>query len=382
MARIEQSIEVNVPAHTAYHQLTQFEQYPRFMDDVREVRQLDDTHLHWHTKTGNLDLEWDAEITQQVPDRCIAWRNISGPRYEGKIELNETDPERTRLTVTMECDPKQQLLAQHGDAETMIAQRTEHDLTRFKKFIEKIGRETGEGRGKASDAKPQEEQPAQADGAAVGKTVGRTASERDDAARSGRQQARPGGDGRDQEPQATPRAEQQEADRQPGQQPPSMQPWLPSLLQAWNQPFDMMRRMSEDMDRLMERFIGTPMHGLQAPRGTAASAWAPPVEISQREDRFVVCAELPGVKREHVQVEIKNGRLTIEGERHQEAPHAPQEQRRSERSYGHFYRVIALPSDANTDAASASMHDGLLEITVPVMRSGQHGRRLDIQSPH
>ena len=154
MARIEQSIEINVPVSTAYHQLTQFEQYPRFMEDVEEVRQLDDTHLHWHTKAGNLDMEWDAEITQQVPDRCIAWRNLNGPRYEGRIELRPTDKDRTEVKLTMECDPKQQILAQHGDAQKAIVERTEHDLARFKKFIEKLGKETHDWLGKIKDTEP------------------------------------------------------------------------------------------------------------------------------------------------------------------------------------------------------------------------------------
>lgn len=57
MTKIEQSIEVNVPAHAVYNQLTQFEDYPRFMEDVEEVRQLDDTHLHWHAKMNSHDME-------------------------------------------------------------------------------------------------------------------------------------------------------------------------------------------------------------------------------------------------------------------------------------------------------------------------------------
>ena len=154
MTRIEQSIEVNVPVGTAYRQLTQFEQYPRFMEDVEEVRQVDDTHLHWHTRAGNLDMEWDAEITQQVPDRCIAWRNLNGPRYEGKIELLPKEKDRTEVKLTMECDPKQQVLAQHGDVQKAIADRTEHDLVRFKKLIEKLGKESHDWIGKIKDTEP------------------------------------------------------------------------------------------------------------------------------------------------------------------------------------------------------------------------------------
>lgn len=353
MAKIEHSIEVNVPVGTAYNQLTQFEEYPRFMEDVEEVRQLDDTHLHWHTRTGNLDMQWDAEITQQVPDRCIAWRNINEPRHEGKIELHPIKEDRTKVTLTMEYEPGQQILAQHGDAKSAIAQRTKHDLARFKEFMEKLGSETGAWRGRVSDA-----QPIPPQGAATAEQPAQDAQ-----AESGTQQ--------------------KQGDKWTTR-PPS---WMPNFMQVWDEPLNMMRRMSEDMDHLFDRFIGGPLAGARQRTGAPlqpdapASAWTPPVEIAQRNDRFVVCAELAGVKREDVRVEIKSDRLTIEGDRRREPPHAPQEQRRSERSYGHFYRVIELPPGADPDAASASMHDGMLEITVPVHDNASKGRRIDIQSP-
>ncbi|WP_168798516.1 Hsp20 family protein [Herbaspirillum sp. ST 5-3] len=388
MARIEQTIEVNVPARTAYNQLLRFEQYPRFMDDVKEVRQVDDTHLHWHTRSGNLDMEWDAEITQQVPDRCIAWRNTNGPRYEGKVELQEMQAERTRMTLTMECDPKQQVLAQHGNAETMIAQRAEHDLGRFKKFIEQVAHPSSEPRTKPREAReareardareqgpvPNETEQRRTGGEAIGKTVGQTASERQEAARSG--QAHAGG-----EEQQSSQAQRKQTAAGGAAQAGNGQAWLPDLLQVWSGPFTVMRRMSEDMDRFFERFMGAPALAGRAMQ-QAPGSWTPPVETAQRENRFIVCAELAGVKRDDVQVEINNDRLTIEGERHPEAPHAPQELRRSERAYGHFYRVIALPPGANAEAASASMQDGVLEITVPIESHRRHGRRLDIQTPH
>src|SRR4051812_25720894 len=78
MERIEKSVEVHVPVHTAYNQWTQFEEFPRFMPGVKEVKQLDDTHVHWHAEIWGKDKEWDAEITEQIPDRKIAWRSISG----------------------------------------------------------------------------------------------------------------------------------------------------------------------------------------------------------------------------------------------------------------------------------------------------------------
>jgi HSP20 family molecular chaperone IbpA len=346
MARIEHSIEVNVPAHTAYNQLTQFEEYPRFMEDVEEVRQIDDTHLHWHTRAGNLDMEWDAEITQQVPDRCIAWRNTSGPRYEGKIELQPMETERTRLTVSMECPAKQKLQAQHGDAEMMAAERAAHDLVRFKEFIEKLGAPASEGGAGERDALP---------------------------VPSPRREVRAVGNGA------------QGSDRQEGAGEADKElirhQGLPNFFQVWNEPLGMMRRIAEDMDHMIERFLGRSTYatGLQAI--ATPSAWVPVVEIAQREDRFIVCAELAGVKREDVHVEVKGDRLTIEGERRPDPPPAPQEPRRSERAYGHFYREFALPPGADINGASASLHDGMLDVVVPVAGHAQQGRRLEIRSP-
>ncbi|HYC43456.1 MAG TPA: Hsp20 family protein [Noviherbaspirillum sp.] len=353
MARIEQSIEINVPVSTAYHQLTQFEQYPRFMEDVEEVRQLDDTHLHWHTKAGSLDMEWDAEITEQVPDRCIAWRNINGPRYEGKIELRPTEANRTEVKLTMECGPKQQVLVQHGDAQKAIAERTEHDLARFKKFIEKLGKESHDWLGKIKDMEPLAtdagaEQMSQEEG-----------------------QGTPDG-GREERPAPTAAVQAWQAAIRPA--------WMPGM-NPWSDPLAMMRRMSEDLDRMIDRVVGVMAAGTPRAQLAAPTAkWTPPVEVAQRDGKFIVCAELAGVKREDVSVEVSGDRLTIEGERRQKPPHGPQEQRRSERSYGHFYRVISLPAGARADAASASLQDGLLEITVPVAEGGRNGRRIEVQS--
>ena len=78
MSTIEQSIEVDVPVRTAYNQWTQFEEFPRFMEGVEEVRQLDDTHLHWRTKVGGREQEFDAQITEQRPDERIAWTATQG----------------------------------------------------------------------------------------------------------------------------------------------------------------------------------------------------------------------------------------------------------------------------------------------------------------
>src|SRR5690606_35560111 len=83
MTSVKDSIEVDVPLSTAYNQWTQFEDFPKFMDDVQEIKQIDDTHTHWRASIAGQEYEWDAEITEQIPDRRIAWRSTSGPHNAG-----------------------------------------------------------------------------------------------------------------------------------------------------------------------------------------------------------------------------------------------------------------------------------------------------------
>jgi uncharacterized membrane protein len=146
MASIEKSIEVRVPVHTAYNQWTQFEEFPRFMEGVEEVRQLDDTHLHWRAKVGGKEEEWDAVITEQIPDERIAWTNTSGARNAGVITFHKLDPQRTKLMLQLDYEP-QGAVENIGSALGMVGRRVEGDLERFKEFIEARGGETGAWRG-------------------------------------------------------------------------------------------------------------------------------------------------------------------------------------------------------------------------------------------
>ncbi|WP_334190186.1 Hsp20 family protein [Noviherbaspirillum sp.] len=554
MARIQQSIEVAVPLHTAYNQLTQFEDYPRFMQDVEQVRQLDDTHLHWHARMGGQDLEWDAEITEQVPDSCIAWRNITGSLNIGRLDVQPVDQQKTRVTLTMEMEPGE-TMPQLGDPEPELGLRVEQDLARFKEFIESRGEETGEWRGEVhggavaggegtapgqrsgysgpdgSDGQPAKtsgyaadsegwdgnEDPglpvvssalnvgARAQGEAeriAGTQGGADAEDAENAAAAadygvqpfGLQQeastqsegllSQSSGDGGRNSPFTV--AEEVSLDMQTGQarrvgrmpesdtgigivtgqdpasamaqsmmpganrdnqsgsrqgsgtqleqsldqavpladEPPPRQArpqsaeqfaqefrresgavhsssarqssgqgaelsadrqgsqlsWFPNLLQAWEEPLVRMRRMREEVEQVFDRFAGRQgATRLRQGDDTPASAWTPALEIAQDKGQVVVSAELPGVKREDVHVEIRNDKLIIEGDRHQAVQREQGGFRRTERSYGHFYRVIALPDGADADAASASMQDGVLQVTVPLHPVGQSGKRLDIR---
>lgn len=97
MQNIEQPIEIDAPINTVYNQWTQLEEFPRFMEGVREVRQLDDKRLHWRAEVGGKEKEWDAEILRQIPDHLIAWRSTSGLRTEGEVRFNKAAEGKKRV---------------------------------------------------------------------------------------------------------------------------------------------------------------------------------------------------------------------------------------------------------------------------------------------
>ncbi|SLM49309.1 Uncharacterized 17.2 kDa protein in melC2-rnhH intergenic region [Nitrospira japonica] len=146
MSRIEESIDVNVPVRTAYNQWTQFEEFPRFMEGVRQVSQLDERRLHWKAELGGKEKEWDAEITEQVPDRRIAWTSRNGVGTAGVVTFHRLSDAQSRIMLQMEYDPEG--FVEHvGDAVGIVTQRIIGDLQRFKTYIETRGRETGGWRG-------------------------------------------------------------------------------------------------------------------------------------------------------------------------------------------------------------------------------------------
>lgn len=146
MERIEKTFEVDCPVDTVYNQWTQFEQFPRFMEGVDEVRQLDDTHLHWKAKIAGKQKEWDSEIVEQVPDKVIAWRSTSGAPNAGTVRFEPLNKERTRVKLTMEYEP-QGFVENVGDAVGMVSGRVEDAVERFKKLLEERRAETGAWRG-------------------------------------------------------------------------------------------------------------------------------------------------------------------------------------------------------------------------------------------
>lgn len=146
MSKIEQSIEVAVPVRVAYDQWTQFEDFPRFMEGVESVEQLDDTRLHWIATVGGVRKEWDAEITQQEPDQRIAWKSTSGADNAGSVDFHRLDDHLTRVNLSMDIDPDG-IVEAVGDAVGVPARMVAGDLERFKEFVEERSSATGAWRG-------------------------------------------------------------------------------------------------------------------------------------------------------------------------------------------------------------------------------------------
>jgi len=146
MSTATESVEVNVPLSTAYNQWTQFEEFPKFMAGVLEVRQLDDRLQRWRAEIGGKEERWDAEITEQIPDRLIAWRSTSGVRNEGRVTFEKLSDSRTRIELRLDYEPRG-MMEKLGDAMGAISMRASGNLQRFKSFLESRGSETGAWRG-------------------------------------------------------------------------------------------------------------------------------------------------------------------------------------------------------------------------------------------
>ena len=147
----QDSVEVDVPISTAYNQWTQFESFPRFMQDVEEVRQIDDTHLHWRARIAGKPVEWNSEITTQIPDRRISWRSTSGPPNSGAVSFDRLTENRTRITLRMSYRAPG-VAEKVGDALGAVRMELTGNLHRFADFIQSRQHETGAWRGTVGSA--------------------------------------------------------------------------------------------------------------------------------------------------------------------------------------------------------------------------------------
>ena len=148
---------------------------------------------------------------------------------------------------------------------------------------------------------------------------------------------------------------------------------MPGLITS---PFSFMRRFGEGMEQLFADFgVGGFM-----PRGfNELAAWAPQIEMFERENQLVIRADLPGLKKDDVQIELRDDSVVIQGERQEERKEEREGFYSTERTYGRFYREIPLPEGADTDEATATFRDGVLEIAIPRAEGETRGRQLEIQ---
>ena len=150
---------------------------------------------------------------------------------------------------------------------------------------------------------------------------------------------------------------------------------LPSLwadpMEFFANPFSLMRRMQEEINRT----FGQTSSG----RGESLGIWTPPVEVTFRDNKLEVSAELPGLSDQDVKVEVNNDYLIIQGERKYEHQDKEGEVRRSERRYGQFYRATALPEGSETDKARAEFKDGVLHVSIPVSQEKSNVRQIPVE---
>jgi uncharacterized membrane protein len=146
VSTIVESIDVAVPVRVAYDQWTQFEDFPKFMEGVKHVKQLDDTTLAWTAEIGGIERSWRAEITEQEPDRRVAWRSTSGAKNAGQVTFEPLADNMTRATLQLDVEPEGPIESA-GDALGLVERQAEGDLRRFKEFIEQRGAPTGAWRG-------------------------------------------------------------------------------------------------------------------------------------------------------------------------------------------------------------------------------------------
>ena len=150
MARIEESVEVEVSVETAYNQWTQFEEFPTFMEGIESVSQVDDTHLRWVAEFGGKREEWDAKITEQHPGHRVAWTATGGKGNAGVVTFHRIDDATTRIMVQMDWEPEG-VTEKIGATLGMDNRRVQGDLKRFKELIEERGSETGAWRGEVDN---------------------------------------------------------------------------------------------------------------------------------------------------------------------------------------------------------------------------------------
>jgi uncharacterized membrane protein len=151
MPKIADSIEVQVRVEQAYNQWTQFEEFPKFMEGIQSVQQLDDTHVRWVAEIRGENRQWTTEITEQRPDEKIAWKTIEGEvKNDGVVTFEQVGDGQTRINVEMDVESESSTQNVAGDLLGIVKNQVHGDLERFKKLIEDRDEETGAWRGEVA----------------------------------------------------------------------------------------------------------------------------------------------------------------------------------------------------------------------------------------
>ena len=154
MPKIEDTIEVQVPVQQAYNQWTQFEDFPKFMNGIQSVQQLDDTHVQWVAEIRGESRQWTTEITEQQPDEKVAWKTIEGEvKNDGVVTFEPMGDAQTRVNVQMDVEGDSTAENVAGVLLGVVKKQVHGDLERFKQLIENRDEESGAWRGEVEESK-------------------------------------------------------------------------------------------------------------------------------------------------------------------------------------------------------------------------------------
>ena len=155
MTQIIETIDVSVPVSVAYNQWTQFEEFPKFLDEVESIQQVTDTLTEWKVKVGSVEKEFEALITEQHPDERVAWHSVGGTDHAGVVTFHRLADDLTRVTLQLDTTPEG-LVENLGDKLGLVKHRAKGDMKRFKEYIESRGVETGAYRDDVQKSSPAE----------------------------------------------------------------------------------------------------------------------------------------------------------------------------------------------------------------------------------
>lgn len=142
MSQIEKSIEVDVSLRIAYTQWTRFDTFPLFLDGVEEITYVSDVLTRWKTRIDGVEREFDAEITEQIPDERVAWKTVGQPNWAAVVTFEHLDDAKTKITLQRIYTP-QGLTEKLGDRLGHVKRRAAGDLKNFKQYIESRSARSG-----------------------------------------------------------------------------------------------------------------------------------------------------------------------------------------------------------------------------------------------